>query len=474
MADVSNPRICIVRHDSRSFILRAIITDDQLPISDRLREYTVDRDGQEVGAIIRRNANADFGHTERSFSSFPQYRHDRSMNILMLSTTFPYPPTQGGTQVRTFHLLKSLNQAHNVTVLTQRSVEVSHSEIEALREFTSELVVFERMPNPSNKLQRFTEFLIEGTPPSVRSNYSDEMQTWMDQHIEKFDVITCEHSVNEIYVRPEYQQKKIVNVHSSVYGSCNNQLQTGTSENQWRDRINLPLLKRYEKRYCQKFTNIVVTTDDDRAQLRKFNPTADISVIPNGVDFAAFPYRECDPDGHHLIFIGAMDNLANIDAAKFLSLEILPTLQATYPDTTLSIVGARPTPEILQLGDRKNVTVTGRVDSIADYLHQATVCVVPMRTGYGIKNKTLEAMAAGTPIVSSDRGLEGLKFDQPIRALQANTISEYVTAITRLFENRELRSQLSSNARALIETDYTWERAGRRYLQVLEQIPALS
>jgi polysaccharide biosynthesis protein PslH len=382
------------------------------------------------------------------------------MNILMLSNTFPYPPTKGGTQVRTFHLLKYLNHFHSVTLLTQRSAEVSNAEIQALREFVSELVVFEKQIDRSNKLQRFANFLIEGTPPSVRSNYSPAMQAWIDQHLDKFDVVTCEHSVNEAYIRPEFRNKvkTIVNAHSSVYGTCHNQLQTGTSENEFRDRINLPLLKRYEKRFCNKFSNIVVTTEDDRAQVESFNPNADISVIPN---------RTADPGGHHLVFIGAMDNLANIDAAKFLTLEILPQIQIKYPDATLSLVGARPTPEILELQDR--ATVTGRVDSIANYLHRATVCVIPMRTGYGIKNKTLEAMAAGTPIVSSDRGLEGLQFNDPICALQANTIGEYVATISRLFEDAELRSQLSHNARSLIENNYTWERAGHQYLQVLER-----
>jgi polysaccharide biosynthesis protein PslH len=391
------------------------------------------------------------------------------MNILMLSNTFPYPPTKGGTQVRTFHLLKYLNHFHSVTLLTQRSAEVSNAEIQALREFVSELVVFEKQIDRSNKLQRFANFLIEGTPPSVRSNYSPAMQAWIDQHLDKFDVVTCEHSVNEAYIRPEFRNKvkTIVNAHSSVYGTCHNQLQTGTSENEFRDRINLPLLKRYEKRFCNKFSNIVVTTEDDRAQVESFNPNADISVIPNGVDFTEFPYRTADPGGHHLVFIGAMDNLANIDAAKFLTLEILPQIQIKYPDATLSLVGARPTPEILELQDR--ATVTGRVDSIANYLHRATVCVIPMRTGYGIKNKTLEAMAAGTPIVSSDRGLEGLQFNDPICALQANTIGEYVATISRLFEDAELRSQLSHNARSLIENNYTWERAGHQYLQVLER-----
>jgi glycosyltransferase involved in cell wall biosynthesis len=45
---------------------------------------------------------------------------------------------------------------------------------------------------------------------------------------------------------------------------------------------------------------------------------------------------------------------------------------------------------------------------MAEYLHQATVCVIPMHT----KNKTLEAMAAGVPVVGSDRGLEGLADEQ--------------------------------------------------------------
>jgi polysaccharide biosynthesis protein PslH len=255
-----------------------------------------------------------------------------------------------------------------------------------------------------------------------------------------------------------------------VYGSCRNQLQTGTSENTLRDRLNLPLLKRYEQRYCKKFNNIIVTTEEDRSQLRAFNPMAQFQVIPNGVDFADFPYRTADPGGHRLIFIGAMDNLANIDAVQFLSLEILPVLQQKYPNTTLALVGARPTSEVLQLSDRPGITVTGRVPSMADYLHQATVCVIPMRTGYGIKNKTLEAMAAGTPVVSSDRGLEGMAVDGSnvsLRALRANRVEEYVQAIAHLFEDTSLRERLSQEGRSLVEVEYTWERAGRLYEQAL-------
>ncbi|MEG4047176.1 glycosyltransferase family 4 protein [Microcoleus sp. Pol17_C1] len=446
------------------------------------------------------------------------------MKILMLSSTFPYPPSRGGTQVRTFNLLQYLSQRHEVILGTVRSPDVTDAQIDTLRQQVTELAVFPHpqtppqpplakgglrlhqeteegfLPPPLNKggtegefskiigkFHRFSRFLQSGTPPNVLSSYSQAMQNWADELViaGKCDAVTCEHSVNEIYVRPEWRQKllTVANIHSSVWGTCREMLATGTSEKPLRDRLNLPLLARYEKRYCSKFSRIVATTSTDREQLLElllppvqvrgkqdfFVPSID--VIPNGVDLTQFPYRSIDPGGHTLIFAGAMNNLPNIDAARFLSLQILPPLQQRYPDATLTLVGASPVPEVLALGELPGIHVVGRVQRVAEYLHQAAVCVVPMRIGFGIKNKTLEAMAAGTPVVASDRGLEGLAVDggpQPRRALRANKVQEYVEAITNLFENQQLRQDLSVSARSLVESQYTWDIIGRQYDRLLQ------
>jgi len=457
------------------------------------------------------------------------------MKILMLSSTFPYPPTRGGTQVRTFNLLQYLSLRHHVILGTVRSPDVTDAQIDALRQQVAELAVFPHpqtppqpplakgglrlhqeteegflppplnqgedfLPPPLNqggteggfseiigKFHRFGRFLLSGTPPNVLSSYSQAMQNWADELVTagKCDAVTCEHSVNEIYVRPEWRQKvlTVANIHSSVWGTCREMLATGTSEKPLRDRLNLPLLARYEKRYCSKFSRIVATTSTDREQLLEllsppvrvrgkqdfFVPPID--VIPNGVDLTQFPYRSLDPGGHTLIFAGAMNNLPNIDAARFLSLQILPPLQQRYPDATLTLVGASPVPSVLALGKLPGIQVVGRVQRVAEYLHQAAVCVVPMRIGFGIKNKTLEAMAAGTPVVASDRGLEGLVVDggpQPRRALRANKVHEYVEAITTLFENPQLRQELSVSARSLVESQYTWDIIGRQYDRLLQ------
>ncbi|MGB5914456.1 MAG: glycosyltransferase [Phormidesmis sp.] len=407
------------------------------------------------------------------------------MNILMLSATFPYPPTRGGTSVRTFNLLKHLKQqGHQVSLGTLRTGAVTDEEILELKKWVDELGVF---PRPSDaeqangiggQVQRLLAFVLTGTPPSVRTTHSEKMQVWVNQRIAsgQFDVVTCEHCVNEAYVPADIRQHiptAVVNIHSSVYGTCAHQLAAGMAEKPWRDRINLPLLKRYEHRYCQKFSHLVVTTHEDQQQIAELSGKHSIYVIPNGVDLAAFTPRSQDPGGYKLVFIGAMDNLPNIDAVTYFANEIFPLVRQKYPEAVLSLVGARPTPAVKALANLPNVIVTGKVPEMTPYLHESTVCVVPMRTGYGIKNKTLEAMAAGIPVVASDRGLEGLAVDgdtapqQALRALRANTPEEYVTAIGRLFDSPELRQTLSKNGRALIEQSYTWAIAGKQYEQVL-------
>jgi polysaccharide biosynthesis protein PslH len=400
------------------------------------------------------------------------------MRILMISATFPYPPTLGGTQVRTFYLLKHLSQHHGVTLVTQTDQSVTEDQVNALSSYVDQLVCFPKptladlQPGVAGKISRFAHFLATGTPPSTTYLASPAMQQWIDDWVEagQGEVITCEHSVNEVFVRPHYRQRMnrvVVDIHSSLYGTLVNQLETGTAEKPWRDRLNRGLMRRYERQYIRKFSDLVITTEEDRQFFAPIAGPTPLHVVPNGVDLSQFPYRSADPGGHNLVFVGAMDYIANVDTAKYLAMEILPRLHQHYPETHLYLVGSKPTAEVNSLAKIPGVTVTGRVPSVVEYLHRATVCVVPMRIGFGIKNKTLEAMAAGVPVVASDRGLEGLEVDHPQRALRANTTEAYVAAIGQLFEQPDLRAQLAQRGRELIESTFTWEQAGAAYEQVL-------
>ena len=442
------------------------------------------------------------------------------MRILMLSSTFPYPPTLGGTEVRTFHLLRWLAQRHEVTLLTQRGDGAGSESLGAGRETQgnadAHLAALEavgatvlcfplgRFPGGAlrkspgrslagrsfrhglGKLTRLARSHLWGIPPNVAFRYSHALQAWVEDAVQqrRFDVLTCEHGVNAVYVRPEFQQRvrTVLNAHSFAVGWMRAELALGVSAHPWRDRLYLLTIERYERRFRQQFSRVVVTTAEDRQQFLDFlswpssatgsaAPGIDpnwIQVVPNGVDLAAFSPRPVDPGGYRLVFAGAMDAPHNIDAVCFFAKAVLPLVRSRYSEVAFWIAGARPAAAVQALAQHPGVWVMGAVAEMGAVLREATVCVLPLRLGFGIKNKTLEAMAVGVPIVGSDRALEGLPIAaaEPL-ALRANTPTEYAEAIARLFDSPMLRQQLSQRARALLEAHYTWEKVGQQYERAL-------
>mgnify|MGYP001827322147 CR=1 FL=1 len=401
------------------------------------------------------------------------------MKILMLSSIFPYPPTKGRKQLRTFHLLKYLNNSHQVTLVTQSDETISDEKIEILKSQVAELVVFPReqageSANIIKKAKRIGTFIQQGTPPEILKTYSTAIASWVKQAVElnNFEVIVCENSIDEIYLNADWRETigTVINIHSSEYGKYKQQLETGDSENELKDTINLGLLRRYEQGYLRKFSQIITVTSKDKRIIKELEPQTPITIIPNGVDLAKFPCRQSDRGGQNIVFVGNMDRPANINAVRFLALEIFPAIVERYPEATLKIVGARPVAEVREFDSLPHIEVTGEVESVVEYLHQATMCVLPMRQGFGLKNRTLEAMAMGVPVVGSDRALSGLEVDGasiPLRAMRANKLEEYIYAIGRLFAEPKLREKLSVNGRSLVENEYTWKKLGQRYEQVL-------
>ena len=401
------------------------------------------------------------------------------MNILILCSTFPYPPTKGRKQLRTFHLLEYLKTNHQVTLVTRRSSEVTEAGISALEKIVAELIIFDFDPQdlPSgliDKAKRLGTFIQQKTPPDVLDAYCPEMAQWIEQAIDsgEFEILACEDNFDEIYVARHWHQELgvVLNLHFSEYGKYKQQLATGDSENELKDQINLGLRKRYEQHYLEKFNSIVTVNSKDKNIVRELEPESRVSVIPNGVDLKKFSRRISDRGGQRIVFVGNMDRAINIDAARFLALEVFTAIRDRYPEAVLELVGAKPTPEVLELKELPGVAVTGAVNNVLEYLHWATVCVLPIRQGYGLRNRTLEALASGVPVVASDRALAEFKVDGstvPLRAMRANTLEEYIYAIGRLFSEPKLRQKLSENGRLFIESEYTWDRVGQKYERVL-------
>ena len=86
--------------------------------------------------------------------------------------------------------------------------------------------------------------------------------------------------------------------------------------------------------------------------------------------------------------------------------------------------------------------------SLVPYLQRARISLVPLLHGAGTKRKVLQALAAGTPTVTTSVGAEGLEIRDGKHALIADDPAAFAAAVERLLHDPELWARLR-NPRAL-------------------------
>jgi GT2 family glycosyltransferase len=142
-----------------------------------------------------------------------------------------------------------------------------------------------------------------------------------------------------------------------------------------------------------------------------------------------------------IVFFGGFDatpRTPNEFAVLELAGEVLPPLRDRHPDLTLRVVGADPSPAVLDLDGTAGVTVVGKVPDPRPELEAALLHVVPMRYGAGVKIKFVDSMAAGLPFVTTPIGGEGLHLGWTARHLIGTSAAELVELCDRLLTDAPL------------------------------------
>ena len=161
---------------------------------------------------------------------------------------------------------------------------------------------------------------------------------------------------------------------------------------------------------------------------------------------------------------------ANISMVKYLVDEIMPRIWKLRPAARLYIVGKDPTPAIRQLRQNPLITVTGTVDDIRPFLWRATVSVVPLLYGVGIQNKILEAMATGTPVVTTYQALSALQA-QPGKDLFASDDPDgFSQTVLQLMANRDLQQKTGDAGVTYVRTFHSWTSIASQLMKIYQQI----
>jgi sugar transferase (PEP-CTERM/EpsH1 system associated) len=215
-------------------------------------------------------------------------------------------------------------------------------------------------------------------------------------------------------------------------------------------------LRRFERELLGRTARALVVSDAERAAL---GDAPNVAVVTNGVDAESFAYRDGARPPARILFAGNLGYFPNVDAARWLAEEIFPRVRAARPDAELRLVGARPAHAVRQLAERPGVTLAAAVPEMAPEVWGATVAVVPMRAGTGVQNKVLEAMAAGTPVVTTPGVARALHVRDGEDLLIADGAEALAAATIALLDDPARARAMAASARAVIEARYTWERS---------------
>ena len=230
----------------------------------------------------------------------------------------------------------------------------------------------------------------------------------------------------------------------------------------------------YERKIAAMADASLFVSEAEAALFRKLAPeSADkTGALNNGVDYDYFdPAVDLDTpfsaESEALVFTGAMDYWANIDAVVWFAEEIFPAIRAKRPTAEFWIVGTRPAPLVTALASHAGVHVTGSVPDVRPYIRHAKAVVAPLRLARGIQNKVLEAMAMARPVVASPEALEGITARLDDEIVRADGASAFVKQTLTVLDDPE-STEMGKRARQRVIEDYGWPSNLERLKTLLE------
>jgi glycosyltransferase involved in cell wall biosynthesis len=145
-------------------------------------------------------------------------------------------------------------------------------------------------------------------------------------------------------------------------------------------------------------------------------------------------------------------------------------VRRVVPQARLRITGRTEGVDLGGLKLDEAVELTGYVDDIRPVVAGSSLAVIPLRIGGGTRLKVLEAMALGTPVVSTPKGIEGLDVQPGEHLLVGATPAEFAEAVIRLLQSPELRLRIAGCAAAHVQAHYDWERIGAEFCRNVENL----
>jgi glycosyltransferase involved in cell wall biosynthesis len=387
------------------------------------------------------------------------------MKILFLSRWFPYP-TNNGSKLRIYNLLRGLSQHHDVTLLSFTDQLDVNTEAPELRSLCSDIHLVPWKEFDPHSLQARLGFL-SLKPRSIIDTFSSAMAGKITQILnnQKYDLVIASQLPMAAY-HEFFNGVPALFEEIELGLSYEDSLRWTSRSKRLRHALTWFKLRRYLSRLLQSFQVVTVVSEQERKLVSRYFPDVEnILVIPNCMNLADYKNIHVDPAPNRLIFTGSFRYHTNYEAMLWFVGEVFPLVLEQIPDAELVITGDHAS---LPLPSDKNVTLAGYVDDIKSLIASSTVAIAPLWSGGGTRLKILEAMAIGTPVVATSKGAEGLDAQSGEHFFVADDPTEFSDCVIKLLCDENLRRNITTKASLLVQEKYDWGKTLPGFVNSIE------
>ncbi len=212
-------------------------------------------------------------------------------------------------------------------------------------------------------------------------------------------------------------------------------------------------------RIATYISDIAITVSDrDKELIKSYNRNKEAYTVIHGIDVSKITFFKSKRDRiEKLIFIGNLHAINNFTAAnKIIEIaEKMPEIQFIIVGAGNGLIKTHP----------DNVKLTGLVPSLDPYYEDADACIVPIVTGTGIKTKILECMAYGRPVITTEKGIQGLESVKGLKGIYVAKVED----MPRIIKEVRLESEYKE-LREFVERNFSKKQTCMQINKVLDSL----
>lgn len=398
----------------------------------------------------------------------------KKRKILMIT---PYIPRlyQSGGQNSSYYSIKYLSPYNDITLICFSRDEEG---LEDIKHYCQKVIVVKR-----GTTWNFKNILLAGFSkyPFLVINYiSKDLSEAIKKELysENFDLIHCD----SFYPIPNIPITKIpivlvdLTIEYLVYQHYVKSLKG------WK-KIIAPLLwidvlklKYWEIHYWKTIHTVIAFAWEDQKLITKTTGRQDIGLFQNGVDktfYQSVPKVHKSKNPSLLFGFSNMKWMQNRESVDLILENVWPKVIKEIPNCQLYIIG-RFAKDFYGHLNSKNIIVDeadidgGKYDRFY-YLYHCWILVAPMGSGGGTRNKFLEALACGLPIITTPEGMGGIKIENNIHSVVCQ-LTDITKETIKLINDPHKRAKIGLAARELISQKFTYEKSVQDLNSIYEKI----